>query len=143
MRRFTRRAIITGAAASIRSPAIAFRLRGGGFPGSGALLSVSNPTNPNTGQPVTRPLGAIWSSPNANDYPFASFTAVVNNPSATVNDYLTIAASSSPTSPITSPWYLNNSASPPGTIINNATVEVLSVNGSLWATSSHGSISPA
>ena len=84
---------------------------------------------------LTRPTGSIWAGPrnSSNEFPYAAFTTTVANPSAAINDYLDITAPSiNGGAPVTNPWYLNDSSTPPGTVIKNATVHVPAVPGQYW-----------
>jgi hypothetical protein len=87
-------------------------------------------------QNVTRPLGALafvsFGSPGGtNDYPFANIIAAVTGGPANTTDHLQFWSSA--TGYVGSPWYLNNSASPPGSGISSASgLQVPSVAGTTW-----------
>ena len=86
-------------------------------------------------QSVTRPRGAVIGGfTYQNDFPFASVTATVQKGPPNPNDNLVLVKASDPTHPVTPPFYLNGSFTPPVTGLMGATVNVPSVPGSTWNT---------
>jgi hypothetical protein len=84
-------------------------------------------------QNVTRPLGTVIGSYQyVNDFPNANITATVANGPGNAHDNLVFVKASDPTTPVTSPFYLNGSFTPPSSGISNATVNVASVPSSIW-----------
>jgi hypothetical protein len=131
-RRITRRTVVGGLAATATGPAAAKRLPygvGGSVPVAAGVLSVSEPTNPRTGQPVTRPNGNLLSInagfPGGPDFPYAGFHATVNNTSPNANDSLLLY------DPANRVLYQNNPVVI-GTTTRPITVFVPSIGGQQW-----------